>query len=136
MKEIIDRRLAGFSCNLKLNNKEDKQILDFLHCSKREFEQMYEKHWRRYSLRMSMSPRQTRVEYFKQTIKDFSTVPYIYTGDGLDDHNRYQRPCSNGVGYVSICPGESGNNWYEDDPFIVRCLTRKYNEFFKGNSSK
>ena len=132
MKEIIDGRLARFSCNLKLNNKEDKQILDFLNCSKQEFERMYEKHWKRYIEKQSMSARKTRVEYFKETIELFKTVPYEYTGDGYDDFNRYQRPCSNGIGYVAICPGESGNNWYEDDPFVVRCLTRKYNEHFNG----
>lgn len=30
----------------------------------------------------------------------------------MDDYNHYQRPCSNGIGYVSICPGEPGNNFY------------------------
>ena len=62
----------------------------------------------------------------RDLIKFFSKVPYIYSGDGLDDYNKYQRPCSNGVGYVAICPGEPCNNVYVDDKILVTYLRKKY----------
>lgn len=64
----------------------------------------------------------------REFIAYFKTIPYIYQGDGLDDFNHYQRPASNGRGYVSICPGEPGNNHYTEDPFLVRYLTAKYRQ--------
>ena len=66
----------------------------------------------------------TRREY----IAYFATIPYEYQGDGMDDFNLYQRPASNGIGYVAICPGESGNNFYTDDPILVSYLTKKFNK--------
>ena len=62
----------------------------------------------------------------REDIAFFATVPYKYEGDGFDDFNMFQRPASNGVGYVAICPGESGNNYYTDDPILVRYLKAKY----------
>ena len=64
----------------------------------------------------------------RRIIAYFANIPYQYEGDGLDDYNMYQRPASNGRGYVAICPGESGNNYYVDDPLLVNYLTAKYNK--------
>lgn len=71
----------------------------------------------------------TKTQSFKEWIRYFSTIPYEYTGDGFDDFNHYQRPASNGIGYVDICPGERGNNNYVDEPHLVAALTRKYKEW-------
>jgi hypothetical protein len=75
----------------------------------------------------------TRLEEFKRTINYFSSIPYIYDGDGYDDFNKYQRPSSNGIGYVAICPGYSGNNFYTDNVYAVKALKRKYTAWRKGN---
>lgn len=69
----------------------------------------------------------TRFAYVKKMLEYFNAIPYQYQGDGFSDWQKYQRPCSNGVGYVAICPGEPGNNTYVDDPILVAILTRKYN---------
>ena len=47
-------------------------------------------------------------------------------GDGFDDFNKYQRPARDGVGYIATCPGESLNDVYIDDVFVVKALKRKY----------
>lgn len=62
----------------------------------------------------------------REVLDFFASIPYSYQGDGLDDFNKFQRPASNGVGYVAICPGESGNNYYTDDALTVRYLKAKY----------
>lgn len=62
----------------------------------------------------------------RRIIAYFANIPYQYEGDGLDDFNLYQRPASNGHGYVAVCPGESGNNYYVDDPLTVAYLKKKY----------
>lgn len=72
-----------------------------------------------------------RVWQIREDLRIFSQIPYEYQGDGLDDYNRFQRPCSNGIGYVAICPGERGNNYYVDDPVTVAILKRKFNEHQK-----
>lgn len=71
----------------------------------------------------------------REIIQYFSKIPYIYEGDGLDDYNHYQRPCSNGIGYVSICPGERGNNYYVDDPLVVSYLKKKYDKYMKSQTA-
>lgn len=67
-------------------------------------------------------------EYRREYINFFASIPYDYKGDGMDDYNRYQRPSSNGIGYVAVCPGERCNNIYVDDPLLVSYLTKKYNK--------
>ena len=62
-------------------------------------------------------------------MKLFAQIPYEYQGDGMDDYSKIQRPSSNGIGYVAICPGESGNNIYIEEPHAVAALRRKYNEY-------
>ena len=49
----------------------------------------------------------------------------------MDDYNMFQRPASNGRGYVAICPGESANNFCTDEPLVVAYLTKKYNKHGK-----
>lgn len=62
----------------------------------------------------------------REVIRYFAEIPYKYEGDGMDDFNKFQRPASNGRGYVAICPGESGNNYYVSDPLTVAYLKKKY----------
>lgn len=69
----------------------------------------------------------------RRIIAYFANIPYNYEGDGLDDFNLYQRPASNGRGYVAICPGESGNNFYTEDPLTVAFLKRKYEKARRAN---
>lgn len=101
---------------------------------KKDFEEMKERHFSRF-----------RIDYWgkkndfiaqckkrREDIRYFAEIPYEYMGDGLDDFNHYQRPCSNGVGYVSICPGEPRNNYYVDDPLTVRYLRGKYDRHVKA----
>lgn len=64
----------------------------------------------------------------KEMISTFAAIPFEYQGEGLDDYNFYQRPSSNGVGYVALCPGERGNNIYVEDELLVNYLTAKFNE--------
>lgn len=65
----------------------------------------------------------------RELIAYFATIPYEYQGDGLDDFNLFQRPSSNGRGYVAICPGEPRNNYYTEDPILVGYLKKKYNKY-------
>jgi hypothetical protein len=69
-----------------------------------------------------------------EDLEYFAGIPYEYEGDGLDDYNKFQRPTSNRVGYVAICPGESGNNYYVDDPVLVAILKRKYDAYWTARS--
>ena len=92
--------------------------------------------FRRNGLQCAIRRTMFKTQVVKHILEYFSTVPYKYEGDGLDDYNKYQRPCSNGIGYVAICPGDRGNNVYIDEPTAVKILTRKYNEFWNSNRSK
>lgn len=65
----------------------------------------------------------------KEILRYFEEIPYIYEGDGLDDFNKYQRPASNGRGWVAICPGEPANNYYTEDPVAVAILKKRYENF-------
>jgi hypothetical protein len=42
------------------------------------------------------------------------------------DWRALHRPSSNGQGWVLICPDEPGNNWYMEDPNILKILSKKY----------
>lgn len=70
-----------------------------------------------------------KLERIKEILAFFSEIPYIYNGDGLDDFNKYQRPASNGRGWVAICPGEPANNYYTEDPTAVAILKKRYENF-------
>lgn len=68
----------------------------------------------------------TRGAERREMLRYFAAIPYSYQGDGLDDYSKYQRPASNGRGWVAICPGEPGNNVYTEDPALVALLRRRY----------
>lgn len=85
----------------------------------------------RMASRLGSDRQSNRLDSYKQMRDFFATVPYEYQGDGLDDYNKFQRPSSDGKGYVAVCPGEPDNNVYVDEPHLVRMLTRKYNEYMQ-----
>ena len=97
----------------------------YLNMSKEEFAAAQEKNEAR---RMNKYTTPTRIERILSDLAYFSEIPYEYRGDGLDDFNKYQRPASNGIGWVAICPGERGNNYYVDDPVTVAILKKRYNK--------
>ena len=96
----------------------------YLNMSKEEFAAAQEKNEAR---RRNKYTTPTRIERILSDLAYFSEIPYEYRGDGLDDFNKYQRPASNGIGWVAICPGERGNNYYVDDPVTVAILKKRYN---------
>ena len=96
----------------------------YLNMSKEEFAAAQEKNEAR---RRNKYTTPTRIERILSDLAYFSEIPYEYQGDGLDDFNKYQRPASNGIGWVAICPGERGNNYYVDDPVTVAILKKRYN---------
>ena len=97
----------------------------YLNMSKEEFAAAQEKNEAR---RRSKYTTPTRIERILSDLAYFSEIPYEYQGDGLDDFNKYQRPASNGIGWVAICPGERGNNYYVDEPVTVAILKKRYNK--------
>ena len=97
----------------------------YLNMSKEEFAAAQKKNESR---RRSKYTTPTRIERILSDLNFFSNIPYEYKGDGLDDFNKYQRPASNGIGWVAICPGERGNNYYVDDPVTVAILKKRYNK--------
>lgn len=93
--------------------------------SRTEFEEAKEKHIHRAVIACgpdSLDKSHARM----RALSFFLNIPYEYKGDGLDDYNKYQRPASNGVGWVAICPGERCNNYYIDDPRLVAILKKRY----------
>ena len=98
--------------------------------NKEEFNALVKKHYKREGAKWLYKGRDflEQCQERRKAIKFFANIPYTYEGDGLDDYSLYQRPSSNGVGYVAICPGESGNNYYVDAPLLVKYLTAKYNK--------
>ena len=114
----------------------DGRRKEFKGVSKETFEQCVNTHIKRMNTRFTpklnigKKTHKERMEY----IEFFNRIPYKYEGDGFDDFNSYQRPSSNGVGYVSVCPGESGNDVYVDDALLVTYLKKKY-EKYMGNKN-
>lgn len=104
--------------------KYDGRRKEFKNIDRNAFNAAKERHISRMPNGYVRNEYKTRREY----IAYFATIPYEYQGDGMDDFNLYQRPASNGIGYVAICPGESGNNFYTDDPILVSYLTKKFNK--------
>lgn len=98
--------------------------------SRQEFNALVKKHYKREGAKWlhKASDFLAQCQERRKAINFFANIPYTYEGDGLDDYSMYQRPSSNGVGYVAICPGERGNNYYVDDPLLVNYLTAKYNK--------
>ena len=106
----------------------------FMGMTKEEFGKMKEVHFSRFQKKYWDTKRDfiSKCGKRREDISYFATIPYEYMGDGLDDFNHYQRPCSDGVGYVSICPGEPRNNYYVEDPLTVRYLRSKYDRHVKA----
>ena len=103
----------------------------FLNKSMEEFESDKQKHFQRQQMRwITDNLEKSRFRKVKSDLAYFSEIPYEYQGDGLDDFSKYQRPASNGVGWVAICPGERGNNYYVEDPITVAILKKRYNKHF------
>ena len=101
----------------------------YLGLSKKDFEDAQEKHALRIAAKFRLEfSKKTRYQKIKSDLAYFSEIPYEYQGDGLDDFNKYQRPASNGIGWVAICPGERGNNYYVDEPVTVAILKKRYNK--------
>ena len=97
----------------------------YLNMSKEDFAAAQKKNESR---RRSKYTKPTRMEKILSDLEFFANIPYEYEGDGLDDFNKYKRPASNGIGWVAICPGERGNNYYVDDPVTVAILKKRYNK--------
>jgi hypothetical protein len=108
----------------------DKSRRAFKAIRKKQFEEAQEKHYSRIHYEFT---KRNPIEEFKHTMDYFAEIPYVYEGNGYDHFNRYQRPCSNGIGYVAICPGKSGNNFYTDNMYAVKALKRKYSEWRESN---
>ena len=104
--------------------------------SKEEFRQMKEKRLKRFQNRFYCRQNDFIQKCIRrrEDISYFKNIPYEYKGDGLDDYNHYQCPCSDGEGYESICPGERRNNYYVSDPLTVRYLKSKYEKHLQKNS--
>lgn len=115
-------KVAIFAIEHWFDKKFDGRKKIFRGISRDAFNKAVQKHWERAFNKKECDEYRLR----RKDIKYFAGIPYEYQGDGLDDFNMYQRPASNGVGYVAICPGESGNNYYVDDPLTVAYLTKKY----------
>ena len=96
--------------------------------SRDDFKAAVKKH---YEHRATAIACRSEYERRREIIRFFATIPYKYEGDGMDDYNMFQRPASNGRGYVAICPGESANNFYTDEPLVVAYLMKKYNKHGK-----
>ena len=69
----------------------------------------------------------------REILSYFSTIPYRIAENEPNDYDKYQRPSRNGIGYVAICPGERGNNFYTDDTITVAYLKKKYEKFLKNS---
>lgn len=112
MKSIMVYKTDGW-----FFRKYKKKLKMFSGISKEQFEAAKEKHFERWT-RANREELHQRDKYRRrrEIIRYFAEIPYEYEGDGLDDYNKYQRPCSDGIGYVSVCPGERANNFYADDP--------------------
>lgn len=84
----------------------DGRKKEFRGLSRERFNAMAAKHCAR--LRDKHRIKQKRFSKCRDMLNFFKEIPYKYEGGGLDDFNVFQRPCSNGIGYVAICPGERG----------------------------
>jgi len=116
-------KLENWDC-IKYNKKRRA----FKNISKSEFEAAKEKHRKRECSKIVVK-RSNKLEAFKYTISLFEDIPYVLTG------NYYQRPSSNGKGYVAVLIGASSRNIYTEDPFVVKALKRRYAEWRKTHPS-
>ena len=119
--------------------RHDARKKAFKGVTKSEWAALQDRHCERSSAQIKAEIKEnyrSSVAKYKKILRQFSDVPYVYQGDGLDDFNRYQRPSSDG-GYVSICVGEPRNNFHihpsEDAATAAayKHLMRLYNEYNK-----
>ena len=110
----------------------DGRRKEFKGISKETFEKCRNTHLSRRSMRLA-----ARFDYDtfngiwrRKMLNYFATIPYKYEGDYMDDYEKYQRPSSNGIGYVAICPGERANNTYIEDKILVAYLKKKYERYW------
>jgi len=103
----------------------NKKKRAFKNISKSEFETAKEKRRKRDCSKV-WYVRKSPVEEFKYMMSLFKDIPYVWTGERY-----YQRPHSNGKGYVAVFVGDSSKNVYTDNPFIVKALKRRYTEWRK-----
>lgn len=106
--------------------KYDARRREFRNISRPAFEEAKRRHWCHV---WNQSGRdQSRHAARVEDLRFFAAIPYPheFTGDGWSDWERYQRPASDGRGWVAICPGERGNNYYTADPVTVEILRRRY----------
>ena len=94
--------------------------------TKDEYEEAREKHVNRHIDRFVPKPGALLKEY-RDTVFYFTTIPFEYLGDGLDDFHKYQRPTA--LGYASICKGERANDVHVTEPFAVKHLLKEYNKY-------
>lgn len=106
--------------------KYDKRKKLFRHITKEQFCEAAEKRMKRFSNQVEENKYIESCQIRRWNLEFFAAVPYVFKGDYLDDFSFYQRPSSNGIGYVAICPGERGNNIYINDPILVKYLKSKY----------
>ena len=103
----------------------NKKRRAFKNISKSEFETAKEKRRKRDCSKVWFE-RRSPVEEFKYMMSFFENIPYVCTGECY-----YQRPSSNGKGYVAVFVGDSSKNVYTDEPFVVKALKRRYAEWRK-----
>jgi hypothetical protein len=61
----------------------------------------------------------------KECVFDPNATSSRYNTTGID-WKAFHRPSSNGRGWVIIAPDEPGNNWYIEDPILVKILSKKF----------
>ena len=116
------------SANWFLSNYDGRRK-EFRGISAQEFNEAKSRHNSRQTFSSRVGDLVATAAWIREVIAFFATIPYQFEGDRFDDYSRYQRPSSNGIGYVSICPGERGNNYYVDDAILVKYLTSKFNKY-------
>lgn len=103
---------------LKMREKREKRI-EF-RCKEREYKQ---KNWE-HAERVDFLRYLKTCKYYKE-VKDNDF-------DFSEDYCVIHRPTSNGRSWVMIAPGERANNYYTEDPVLVKFLYKKYNLQFKN----
>lgn len=104
----------------------DGRRSDFKGISRSEFAAAKDRHFSRQWRASREIDIIAKAAWRREMIAYFSEIPYEYSGDGMDDFSKYQRPSRTGNGYVAVCPGEPGNNVYVDDEMLVKYLKSKY----------
>ncbi|MGN1221258.1 MAG: hypothetical protein ACI4TU_09990 [Candidatus Cryptobacteroides sp.] len=121
-------RFAIFNSENWFLSNYDGRRKEFRGISSQEFNKAKSRHNSRHAFSSKEHDFVAKAAWRREVIAFFASIPFEFEGDGFDDYSRFQRPSSNGVGYVSVCPGERGNNYYVDDPILVKYLTTKFHK--------